>query len=245
VTEPSEAGIRRWGAIPRSAHEQFGPEGDFCRQHLLNPVLWRMLGDVSGRRVLDAGSGQGYLCRLLAARGAKVVGLEPGRSLLDYAMDLEVADPLGIEYVEADLSAPPALGTFDVVVANVVLSAIPDWRAAMRACVSALDVGGVFVFSINHPCFEQLWTTWREHGVYRTDRYLQEYEIPATYAADFHRPLSAYLNELAGLGCRIREIAEPGLDPAVADEAAPGVEAYIELPNFLVVCAERAELPGE
>jgi hypothetical protein len=33
-------------------------------------------------------------------------------------------------------------------------------------------------------------------------------------------PISAYLNELAALGCRLQEIAEPGLEPNIAREAA-------------------------
>jgi hypothetical protein len=54
---------------------------------------------------------------------------------------------------------------------------------------------------------------------------------------DFHRPISAYLNELAGVGCRLREVVEPGLDPTV-EPAMPGIEAYVRLPNFLIVAAE-------
>jgi len=38
----------------------------------------------------------------------------------------------------------------------MVLPAIPDWKPAMRACVHALRPGGLFVFSVNHPAFEQL-----------------------------------------------------------------------------------------
>jgi hypothetical protein len=34
----------------------------------------------------------------------------------------------------------------------------------------------------------------------------------------------------------LREDAEPGLDPAVAAESR-GVEAYVHLPNFLIVSA--------
>ena len=49
------------------------PEGDFVKQHLLNPHVLRLLGDVRGRRILDAGAGQGYFSRMLAARGARVV----------------------------------------------------------------------------------------------------------------------------------------------------------------------------
>ena len=46
------------------------PDGDFSRRHLLNPVLLRMLADVRGQRILDAGCGHGYLSRMLAAGGA-------------------------------------------------------------------------------------------------------------------------------------------------------------------------------
>ena len=40
------------------------------------PHLLALLGDVSGRRVLDAGCGEGYLARILAARGARVTGID-------------------------------------------------------------------------------------------------------------------------------------------------------------------------
>jgi hypothetical protein len=121
----------------------------------------------------------------------------------------------------------------------MVLGAVPDWTRAMRSCVEALAPGGLFVFTLNHPCFEQLWSVWREHRHYRVSEYLQEYEIVGPHATDFHRPLSAYLNEVSRLGCRIRSIAEPALDPAVAAAGPEGIEAYVHLPNFVVVAAER------
>ncbi|WP_202873119.1 hypothetical protein [Kribbella capetownensis] len=39
------------------------------------------------------------------------------------------------------------------------------------------------------------------------------------------------------LGCRLREIVEPALDPSVA-ATTPGLTAYTRLPNFLIVSAE-------
>ncbi|HEV3379912.1 MAG TPA: hypothetical protein VG142_02825 [Trebonia sp.] len=47
--------------------DAMGPEGDFVKQHLINPVVLRMLGDVRGRRILDAGCGHGYFSRMLAS----------------------------------------------------------------------------------------------------------------------------------------------------------------------------------
>jgi hypothetical protein len=116
----------------------------------------------------------------------------------------------------------------------------PDWTGAMKACADALAPGGLFVLSVIHPCFEQLAPSWRDHGEYRVREYFAEYEIPGPYASSFHRSLSAYLNELVRLGCQLREIAEPALDPATAAAAGPSAEAYSHLPNFLVVAARRS-----
>lgn len=236
--------IQQWGRVPREVLESMEPEGDWAKRHLLNPVLLRMLGDVRGRRILDAGCGHGYLARMLAVRGALVTGVEPAESLYAYATDKEASDPRGIRYFQADLCRLPDLGEpFDAVVASMVLMAIPDWAAAMRACATVLAPGGLFVFAITHPCFERLAPSWREHGEFRSSEYLAEYEIPGPYGTDFHRPLSAYLNELARLGCQLSEIAEPALDQATAESGAPGAQAYVHLPNFLVVAARQAPLP--
>jgi 2-polyprenyl-3-methyl-5-hydroxy-6-metoxy-1,4-benzoquinol methylase len=154
----NDRAIAQWGAMPRTLLEQTARDGDFAKRHLLNPVLLRLLGDLPGQRVLDAGCGNGYLSRMLASRGAQVTGVEPGQSLFGFAAEQEAVAPRGIRYVQADLCALPDLGApFDAVVASMVLPAIPDWAGAMAACVQALKPGGLFVFTVNHPCFEQLW----------------------------------------------------------------------------------------
>jgi SAM-dependent methyltransferase len=239
----NEAAIRQWNSsITQEAMEANAKDGDFAKRHLVNPVLLRLLGDVRGRRVLDAGCGDGYFSRMLAERGAQVVGVEPTEVMSAFAREREAELGLGVTYVQADLTRLPDLGgPFDAVVCSMVLMAIPDWKPAMRACVEALQSGGLFVFAVVHPAFEQLWGTWQEHGEYRVQRYLEEYEIVGPSGSDFHRPISAYLNELASLGCRLREFAEPALDPSVAAKAeptTPGIDSYVHLPNFLIVSGE-------
>ena len=241
----NQAAIDRWAAMPYDAVAEMANDGDFSKRHLVNPVLLRMLGDVAGRRVLDAGCGNGYFSRMLARRGALVTGVEPASALFDFAVHSERAEGLGIRYVQADLceldGPRPAedLGEpFDAVVASMVLPAVPDWTRAMRACVQQLRPGGRFIFSVNHPCFEQLAASWRENGAYQVSEYLADYEIELRYATDFHRPLSAYLNEVIKLGCRIAEVAEPGLDPQIAAETTDSDHPYVHLPNFLIVAAD-------
>src|SRR5579871_4564556 len=97
--------IAAWSAAASAHADDFGEEGDEPRRLLLNPAIFEMLGDVRGHRILDAGCGQGYLARMLARRGARVTGVEPAAGWYAIATERERAEPLGITYLQADLSA--------------------------------------------------------------------------------------------------------------------------------------------
>src|SRR3954470_18411537 len=56
------------------------------RTLLLDPAVLAECGDLQGKRVLDAGCGEGRFCRILAGRGAQAVGLDPIAPLLDAAL---------------------------------------------------------------------------------------------------------------------------------------------------------------
>ena len=238
-TDARDDDITAWSAIPRDVLEAMDPEGDFAKKHLANPTIFRMLGDLHGRRVLDAGCGQGYLSRLMAERGAAVVGVEPAAALYDYCIEAEHRLHQGVRYVRADLTGLRAEPAFDAVVCSMVLQSIRNWRAAMRACVDALRPGGLFVFAVVHPCFEDAAEQWRRHGQVCIREYLPEYALPREHAPDYHRPMSAYFNAVVELGCVVREVAEPGLAADVAEAGPPGSAAYAHVPNFLIVAASR------
>lgn len=233
--------IRAWEAHGTRAAD-WGDEGDFGRQHLLNPALFALLGDVAGRRMLDVGCGEGYLARLLARRGARVTGVEPAEPWLRYAEERERAEPLGIAYLQADLSAPdlPARlpGPFDAVVANMVLMDIPQFGDAVRNCLAVLRPGGDFIFSLVHPCFEEEGATWDEQRGVAVREYLSEYAIPQAIGHRIHRPLSAYINALAGAGCVVRQMIEPRLDAQYA-ALGPQYARNAHVPSYLVIQAVK------
>lgn len=226
--------------MPTDAVNSYDDQGDFSKRHLINSHLLDQLGPLDGRRVLDAGAGEGYLSRLFARAGARVTAVEPAQALVDRIRELERVEPLGIEIHQVDLVEFKTDVRHDAVVSSMVLQAIPDWRRALSSCVDALVPGGRLVITLNHPCFENLWPTWKQQRAYRTDRYLAEYEMPGPYASDFHRPLSTYLNAIIESGCRIERVIEPGLDPDVArDSGIEGIEAYVDLPNFVIIAATK------
>lgn len=217
---------------------EFGEEGDAARQYLLNPAIFGLLGDVRGRRVLDAGCGQGYLSRMLARRGAMVTGVEPAENFFRYAVEREAGERLGIAYLQADLSTLSAASSrYDAVIANMVFMDIPDFEIAMRACVSALRHGGLFIFSLLHPCFDAPYDA-PQPSPGEAHTYFDRYAAPQRRFGDFfHRPLSIYLNLLLDVGCALGRIEEPRLGPELA--ATLGAEREACVPAYIVISATK------
>lgn len=231
--------IAEWGSIPYHQIAGFGDEGDLVRKYLLNPALFTLLGDVRDRVILDAGCGQGYLSRMLAARGAIVIGVEPLDAFFSYAKQREQQEQRGITYIQADLShwaAPP--GHFDCVIANMVLMDIPEYEQALATCVHTLKPGGLLIYSILHPCFEEPGSMWKHQGYVATRDYFQERAVKQTYGSYVHRTLSTYLNTTIQAGCIIKQVIEPQLDQEVA--AQHDAERYSLVPGYIMIAAVKA-----
>ena len=243
-TITNQDNIKAWSAYSHELIEKFGEHGDFARQYLLNPALFELLGEIAGRRILDAGCGTGYLCRLFARRGAHVVGLEPAESLYTYAAHREQQERLGITYIRQDLSLLNEYReNFDAVVANMVLIDIADYRQAMSNCIASLRPGGLFVFSILHPCFDEIDSPefekgYRSKGYIRVDEYFDEFAIKVDWGYNFHRPLSDYLNLVIEQHCTIRRILEPRLSQEGVNKVGPS-DRNAHVPNFIVVSAMK------
>jgi 2-polyprenyl-3-methyl-5-hydroxy-6-metoxy-1,4-benzoquinol methylase len=235
----NEDAIQAWSSMPRQIMENFGDEGDFIRQHLLNPAIFSLLGDVTDKTVLDAGCGQGYLSRLLTRKGAIVTGIEPATQGYTYALQREQTESLGITYLQEDLSAwKPVLNTFDYVIANMVFMDIPDYLSALYNCIAALKNNGKLIFSLLHPCFEEPGSEWQKKGYVEVRDYCQERVVKQTYGHFIHRPLSTYLNSVIQAGCTIQNVIEPQLDRNIAQQHH--TERYWHVPGYIVICAMKS-----
>jgi 2-polyprenyl-3-methyl-5-hydroxy-6-metoxy-1,4-benzoquinol methylase len=230
--------IEEWSHMPREIVESFGDEGDFTRKYLLNPVIFDLLGDVTGKTILDAGCGQGYLSRLLARKGAIVTGIEPASLLYDYALQREHAEPLGITYLQEDLSIlTPMLNRFDYVIANMVFMDIPDYLLALRNCIASLKSNGELIFSLLHPCFEESGSEWTKKQYVEVRDYFEERVVKQTYGHFVHRPLSAYINSVVQAGCMFQKVIEPRLEDTIARQHQ--AERYWHVPGYIVIYATK------
>ena len=213
------------------------------------PVLLDLIGDIRSLHICDLGCGEGRISRLLAQRGAHVMGIDVSAELVEAARREEAAHALGVHYRVDDAQSlnitPDA--NFDGVVCGLALMDIPRLDATFRAVWRVLKPGGWFAFLITHPCFAA------PHAGLRTgpDGGVS-WEIRSYFPEGFwhsedsgnlcarvgahHRTLSTYLNTLVSSGFAITRVVEPQ-PPSPVIERSP---AYSVVPLLLLVRCTKA-----
>jgi SAM-dependent methyltransferase len=194
------------------------------------------------RRLLDVGTGEGQLARLLKGRA---VGLDP-----TWAQIVEAVKRRGgPQYLQAGAEALPfRSASFDVVVACLVFEHIDSVDAALREVGRVLEPGGRFCFFLNHPLLQTPNSGWIDDhileeqywriGPYLTeDRTIEEVE-PGVHLPFVHRPLSRYVNGLAANGLVVTRMEEPAPPPGFLARAHEYAEAAT-IPRLLYLRAEK------
>ena len=249
----------QWEANAEAFTDLIAGSGTPHHRQILNPCIEQLLGDVRGKKLLDAGCGEGYLSRYYARRGASVTAVDLSERLIDTSRSLTEREGIVVKYRVGDVCHLDSIpdGEFDIVLANLLLPNVPCLREALREFYRVLRTGGHLVFSIVHPAFnfygpgswemgEKHHETGRRNGVYfKVDKYFdkREYErywttrsgerFPAAISF-FHRTLGTYMNELTTSGFRLVAFREP---QPMADDAFFDRERRI--PFFAVFKGEK------
>jgi 2-polyprenyl-3-methyl-5-hydroxy-6-metoxy-1,4-benzoquinol methylase len=181
-------------------------EGNDFVETLIWPVTQRLLDLRPGQSVLDAACGNGLYARRVAALGAEVVAFDFSANLIALAEKHTMESREKIQYHVLDATDEPALlalgeGTFDAAMCNMALFDISDIDPLLGALSRLLRPGGPFVFSVMHPCFNNVYTT---HVAEMKDR---DGETRFTYGIKVTR----YMTPGAARGAAIRGQPVPQL----------------------------------
>jgi SAM-dependent methyltransferase len=255
-----DEGAVAWEAIADGWAERIRTGTDWVRPVILDSPHLALLGEIEGKRILDAGCGEGRFARMLAERGALVSAIDLSERMIGNATDLERQRPLGIDYRRqsmCDLSGFPD-ASFDAAVAYLSLLDVEDDRAALMEIARVLKDGGQFSFSVVHPCFYTPESSWepRKPGtiplrdrdkLYRkVDNYFPSREVrfrmwPTAPAEtlNYHRTLTDSSRALREAGFLIREIVEPLPDEAMA-ERLDYLKEYFRAPGMILFDCVKA-----
>jgi toxoflavin synthase len=129
---------------------------DPFRRGLHFPVVEEALGDLNRKRILDIGCGDGLFARLLAERGASVVGYDRAPRRIAEAQTGEEALRVDATFVVATPHTFLHDGTFDAATSVMVLqlaTSTEELAAFFRSASRHLEPGGRFISVVRNPLF--------------------------------------------------------------------------------------------
>ncbi|MGI5326778.1 class I SAM-dependent methyltransferase [Actinomadura nitritigenes] len=224
-----EANADYWVKVIREGRDRY-------RTELTDAAMLDAIGPCKGLRVLDAGCGEGYIARTLAADGADVVGVDACQGLIDAARDVEdgaaavpatvPATGIGgsLSFTRASVDALPVEDDgFDLVVCNHLFSHLQDPSRAIAEFGRVLKSGGRLVSLTLHPCF---YVEDSEHGARQSvpaaqyfasrgvdQRFLVDGLESPSMITSWLRPLEFYSGTLRDNGFVIADLREPHPTP--------------------------------
>ncbi|HEY0639898.1 MAG TPA: class I SAM-dependent methyltransferase [Pseudonocardiaceae bacterium] len=192
-------------------------ENNILNAYYERPAMTALAGDVTGRRILDAGCGSGPLSAALRGRGAVVTGIDASAGMLALARR-RLGDDVALHVADLRDPLPFADGAFDDVVASLVLHYLEDWGPTLAEMRRVLRPGGRLIASVQHPFVDYAIQNPRPN-YFATTSYTDEWtfggrSFPLTF---WRRPLHAMTDAFIAAGFRLSVISEPQPDPAARE----------------------------
>jgi SAM-dependent methyltransferase len=205
---------REHGDFLRDVGFVWSPEG-------LDEAEVRLLGDVSGRRVLEVGCGAAQCSRWLTSQGAEVVGVDLSFRQLQHSRRIDSETGITVPVVCATAtSLPLADQSFDL--ACSAFGALPfliEIGMALAEVHRVLRPGGRFAFSVVHPVRRMLPDDPTEAGLTVMRSYfdrtpyveLDEQGLPSY--VEPHHTLADWIEAILRSGLAVERFVEPEWPP--------------------------------
>lgn len=209
------------------------------------PILFSMLPDLRGKKVLDIGCGMGQHAKQYSDMGAaSVLGIDLSEKMLEYAKEHNSSS--NIIYRRMAMEDIDIISeTFDLVTSSLVFDYVQDFPGLMRKIHHLMKKDAAFVFSMSHPIVtawdgaydrytrtetgERLYANLRNYckeGLRKVDWVVSGYEC-------YHRTVSSLINGLIGAGFVIEECQEAHLSDEMRAQHPALFGGTIHRPEFI------------
>jgi 2-polyprenyl-3-methyl-5-hydroxy-6-metoxy-1,4-benzoquinol methylase len=212
---------RDWNCLAES-YQIFREESGTYNDLVEVPAMLDLIGDIKGKRVLDAGCGHGYYSLLLAKKGAIVTGIDISEKNIELAKKNASNTSVNCQFLVCDMQDLSIFDsdTFDLVTSSIVVGYLDDLKKAFLEVFRVLKPQGIFSFSENHPMLKGEWEKDREGRRlhWNLDNYFERSIIIAKWKTQNggiietrsqHRTVQDYFDALLSAGFTIERLVEP------------------------------------
>ena len=180
-----------WDANAEVWDTRMGDEGNDFFRILQWPVILSLLDPRPGQKILDIACGNGLTSRKLAELGAQVTAFDFSANLIEKAKARSTNLESQISYHVIDATNESQLlslgeGAFDSSLSNMALFDMADIEPLFRALPRLLKPGGIFVFSLRHPAFNNV------SSIHVMEEMDMEGEIKTLFSVKISRYITPY-----------------------------------------------------
>jgi 2-polyprenyl-3-methyl-5-hydroxy-6-metoxy-1,4-benzoquinol methylase len=215
------------------------------------PAMKRLIGNVEGKKLLDAGCGFGHYSIYCARNGAQVTGIDISETQISLAKQEAREAGVDIDFRVMNSTDMKGLssGTFDMVISSIAIGfGMPQF---FKEVSRVLPPGGVFCFSEVHPIIDAGYKVGEGADAYRVvDRYFDTAIRSVKNAfgkihpddPDYEwrwepRTVESYCEALRSAGLMIETIREPQPDPSLQHLNPAMFQSTSKCPMFLLIRA--------
>jgi ubiquinone/menaquinone biosynthesis C-methylase UbiE len=217
----TEKARKDWNHLARD-YQAFREEQGTYNELVEVPAMLELIGDVKGKRVLDAGCGFGYYSILLAKSGATVTGIDISERMIELAKNNAREASIKCQFFVCDMQnlSMFAKNTFDMVVSSVVVGDLDFPEKAFSEVYRVLKHNGTFAFSENHPLLKGSWE--KDSGGKRLHWNIDNYFDRSVRTTQWktetgkiietssrHRTVQDYFDALTASGFLVERLVEP------------------------------------
>jgi ubiquinone/menaquinone biosynthesis C-methylase UbiE len=210
----SQAYVRDYKISTRNVH--FGP---LCPGE--NNL--QLLGNLSGKKVLEMGCGAGQNAIALSRMGADVTAVDISENQIKQAKALAVKESAKISFIPANINDLPSFpdSSFDLVFSACAIAFVKEIEKTFSEAYRLLKQGGTFILSDMHPLqyiFDEIPGGVKFNHPYPFNPILLKWtwdfknEDGTRFETSFKhyvKSISAYHNALVDAGFAVRKILEP------------------------------------
>lgn len=196
------------------------------------PNTIKLMGDVDGLTVLDAGCGGGKHSADLLAKGAKMHGFDLSEKMLGFAKEM-LADQMDFKVASLAEKLPYEDAQFDRVLCALALHYVKDWSTPLSEFHRVLKPGGKVVISTHHPFMDHELAGGEDYFAHTLIEDSWKKPDGTLYVRYWRRPLTQMIDEIKAAGLEIDLIKEPQPVPETAEKFPEAYKKLTTQPRFI------------
>ena len=212
-----------WDNIAEMYDESFGDEGDYSHKYIIYPGIKNILGNISGKKIIDLGCGTGTLSRSLYKNGAEVTGID----FSDKMLELALLRNRNIKYIKENLNENLSFEDeiFDISLSVMVLHSLSFIDKCISESFRTLKHKGRFIVVVPHMAHIYQFRSvilednskylTEQRAMFKWKQFKNYCKLPTAF---YLRPLQFYFDAFRKHGFAVNAIIEPSIVDKAKDD---------------------------